>query len=209
MARNIEPKCKQCRRVGEKLMLKGDRCNTQKCAITKRNYAPGMHGPKGKKKSSEFSLQLIEKQKAKKQYHLMEKQFKLAFAKSKKKSGNTAENFFQLLETRLDNVIYRLGWATSRSQARQLVSHKHFLVNDRSVNIPSYIVKSSDTIKVKPKSEKYKHFKEVADKQKKQTTPSWLNVTSGELTAKVLHEPKAGDIESNINVQMIVEFYSR
>ena len=209
MGKNLEPKCKQCRRIGEKLMLKGERCNTQKCGMVKRNFPPGIHGSKGRKKRTDFGLQLAEKQKAKKQYNLLEKQFRLTFEKARGESGNIGENFFRLLELRLDNAVYRSGLADSRVQARQLVSHCHFLVNDKAVNIPSYVVKVGDVIKVKERSKNFKIFKEISNKQKKQETPSWLNLNTGEMSAKVLHRPTAKDINSNIDASMIVEFYSR
>jgi small subunit ribosomal protein S4 len=154
-------------------------------------------------------LQLAEKKKAKKQYHLMEKQFRSTFEKAKNQTGNTSENLIKLLEIRLDNVIYRLGLADSHSQARQLVSHRHFMVNDRTVNIPSFVVKAGDVIKVREKSKKFKHFKEISERQKKQSLPSWLNFNATELSGKVLGQPKMEEVGSNINIQMIVEFYSR
>jgi small subunit ribosomal protein S4 len=210
MGKNFEPKCKQCRRIGEKLMLKGDRCDTQKCAMVKRNYPPGLHGPKGRsRKQSDFGLQLAEKQKAKKQYDMMEKQFKLTFNKAEKQTGNTGENLFKLLEIRLDNVVFRLGLASSRTQARQLVSHRHFEVNGKVVNIPSYSVKVGEIIKVRERSKKFKHFKEIIEKQKKQEIPGWLNLDAGDLSAKIVQLPSMNDINTNINTQMVVEFYSR
>ena len=150
MGRDLDPKCKQCRRLGEKLMLKGERCFSSRCAMVKRNYPPGFHGVKGSKhRHSDYSLQLAEKQKAKKQYHLLEKQFKLTFEKASKQPDNTGENLLRLLEMRLDNAVYRLGFASSRSQARQLVNHGHIQVNNRKVNIPSCQIKVGDIIKIK------------------------------------------------------------
>ncbi|MDD4332755.1 MAG: 30S ribosomal protein S4 [Patescibacteria group bacterium] len=209
MGRNLDPKCKQCRRVGEKLMLKGDRCSTQKCAMVKRNYPPGCHGQKNKRKQSDYGIQLTEKQKAKKQYNLNEKQFSITFEKAKKHSGNTGDNLFKLLELRLDNAVYRLNMANSRNQARQLVNHGHFTVNGKAVNIPSYSVKVGDIVKVKERSKKFKHFKDLGEKLKKATLPSWVNVNTEELSGKILHLPTMDDIRSNLNIQMIVEFYSR
>lgn len=207
MGKNLEPKCKQCRRIGEKLMLKGDRCNSPKCAIVKRNYPPGIHGPKmsGKRvKKSEYSMQLAEKQKARKEYALMEKQFKLTFDKAER----SGVNFLQLLERRLDNVVYRLGIASSRSEARQLVNHGHFEVNGRKVDIPSYEVKEGDVVKLKEGSKRSKAFKNLSGKLKKHETPGWLNFDIEELSAKVLHNPTEEDIQTNINTQMVTEFYS-
>jgi len=209
MGKILGPKCKLCRRAGEKLFLKGDRCNTQNCAIVKRNYPPGFHGPKGKGRLSDYGQQLNEKQKAKRQYNLLEKQFRLTFEKAKGKTGNTAETFIQLLETRLDNVVYRAGYAPSRSQARQLVNHGLLTVNEKKVNIPSFQLKSGDVIKIKPNKKNAKVFKDLKEKQKKKEIPGWLNLNSEDLSIKVLHQPDANTIQNNFNVQMIVEFYSR
>jgi len=209
MGRNIDNKCKQCRRVGEKLFLKGDRCLTPKCAMVKRNYAPGFHGPKGHKRLSGYGLQLQEKQKAKKYYGLLEKQFRLTFAKASKKQGDAGKNFLRLLEMRLDNVIYRLGLASSRAQARQMVTHGHFTVNGRKTDIPSFSVKLGQVIKIKKSSESNRFFKNVNDKLKKAERPSWLNFDVKDLSSKVLHEPKDTDLPQNINVQMIIEYYSK
>ena len=209
MGRNIDNKCKQCRRIGEKLFLKGDRCSTPKCAMVKRNYAPGFHGPKGHKRLSDYGLQLQEKQKAKKYYGLLEKQFRLTYAKASKKQGDAGKNFLRLLEMRLDNVIFRLGWASSRSQARQLVTHGHFTVNDRKTDIPSFSVKLGQVIKIRKSSKSNRFFKNLDEKLKKAERPSWLNLDTKDLSAKALHEPKDTDLPQNINVQMIIEYYSK
>jgi small subunit ribosomal protein S4 len=213
MGKNLEAKCKQCRRLGEKLMLKGDRCNTAKCAIVKRNFPPGMHGPKGRKRQSEFGLQLNEKQKAKKYYHLMEKQFRLTFTKAEKASGDTGKNFLRLLEMRLDNVVFRLGLASSHGQARALVNQGHFTVNDHKVNVPSYNTEIGDVIKIKKSSLKNRYFSNLAERLKTNATGnapvSWLHFDAKELTGKILHEPSQDDLPRNINVQMIIEFYSK
>lgn len=209
MGRNIDNKCKQCRRSGEKLFLKGERCLTPKCAIIKRNYAPGFHGPKGHKRSSDYGLQLAEKQKAKKFYGLFEKQFRLTFEKASKKKGDAGKNFLRLLEMRLDNVVYRLGWASSRALARQLVNHGHFLLNGRKNTIPSAIVKPGQALTVKKTSANNRYFKNVAEKMKKATRPGWLNLEASDLSAKVLHEPQDADLPQNLNVQMIIEYYSK
>ncbi|MFA4941406.1 MAG: 30S ribosomal protein S4 [Patescibacteria group bacterium] len=212
MARNLDAKCKQCRRIGEKLFLKGERCYSPSCAMVKRNYPPGFHGQKGKKRQSDYGMQLAEKQKAKKQYGLMEKQFVLTFEKAKKKTGDAGENLLKLLETRLDNTVYRLGFASSRTQARQFVGHGHFEVNGKKVDIPSYEMKEGDVIKVKEKSKKYKFFKELPEKlltPGNVNLPSWLNLNAKELSAKVLHQPGLKDINTNINVHIIVEYYSK
>ncbi|MFZ4631875.1 MAG: 30S ribosomal protein S4 [Patescibacteria group bacterium] len=209
MGRNIDNKCKQCRRIGEKLFLKGDRCTTPKCAMIKRNYAPGFHGPKGHKRLSDYGLQLQEKQKAKKYYGLLEKQFRLTYAKASTKQGDAGKNFLRLLEMRLDNVIYRLGWASSRAQARQLVAHGHFTVNDRKTDIPSFSVKLGQVIKIRKSSLSNRFFKNLGEKLKKSERPSWLNLDVKDLSAKALHEPKDTDLPQNINVQMIIEYYSK
>ena len=209
MGRNLESSCKQCRRVGEKLFLKGERCSTPKCAMIKRNYAPGFHGPKGKKRLSDYGLQLQEKQKAKKYYGMLEKQFHLTFVKASTKKGDAGKNFLRALETRLDNVVFRLGWATSRSQARQLVTHGHFTVNGRKTDIPSFIFKVGQVLKIRKSSQSNRYFKNVGEKIKKAERPSWLNFDASDLSAKALHEPKESDLPQNFNVQMIIEYYSK
>ncbi len=209
MSKYLGPKCKLCRRAGEKLMLKGERCGSPKCAMVKRNYPPGFHGPKGRGKISDYGQQLLEKQKAKRIYNLLEKQFKLTFLEAQKMKGNTGDNLLQLLEMRLDNVIYRLGLAASRAQARQLVNHGLFAVNGRGVNIPSYTVKEGDIVEVKKNKKNAKIFKNIENKIKPENIPGWLNFDVKKLSAKVLHKPNIEDIRANINTQMIVEFYSR
>ena len=209
MGKNLEPKCKLCRRAGEKLFLKGERCSTQSCAIVKRNYPPGFHGPKGKGRLTDYGHQLNEKQKAKRQYNLLEKQFKLIFEKAKAKTGNTAETFIQLLEIRFDNAVYRAGYATSRNQARQLINHGLFTINDKKVNIPSYQLKIGDVIKIKANKKNAKVFKDLKDQLKKREVPGWLNLNAEDQSIKMLHRPDVNTIQSNFNVQMIVEFYSK
>jgi len=192
-------------------MLKGARCSSPKCAMVKRNYIPGFHGPKrrGMARKSEYGMQLNEKQKAKRQYGLLEKQFKLTFDKANKKAGDAGENLFVLLEQRLDNTIYRLGFANSRREARQLVTHNHFKINGKKVNIPSYQVKAGEVIELDAKSSSNKKFRGLVESLKKTEAPGWLNLNKKELKAKVLHEPKFKDIAININTSMIVEFYSK
>ncbi|MDA3802857.1 MAG: 30S ribosomal protein S4 [Patescibacteria group bacterium] len=210
MGRNIDNKCKQCRRLGEKLFLKGERCYGPNCAMVKRNYAPGIHGPKKKKRLSDYGLQLAEKQKAKKLYGLKEKQFRLTFVKASKKPGDSGHNFFRALEMRMDNVIYRLGLGSSRAQARQLVNHAHFTLNGKKASIASMVVKEGDEIKVKPKSQKSPYFRNnIAEKLKKNDLPSWLSFNEKELSAKVLHEPKESELPQDINAQVIIEYYSK
>lgn len=209
MARNLNPKCKQCRRTGEKLLLKGERCTTAKCAIIKRNYAPGFHGPKTSRRLSGYAHQLNEKQKAKKQYHLMEKQFKLIFDRAQRTPGNAGENFLKFLEMRLDNAIYRIGFAASRPQARQLVSHGLITVNNRKVTAPSFTVKTGDEIKIKDNKKQVKLFNSLSEKLKNKEVPGWINLNAKEVTAKVLHQPDTGSLQPNFDVQMIIEYYSR
>jgi len=203
-------KCRLCRRASEKLFLKGDRCATPKCAMVKRNYVPGFHGPKAsRRRLSDYGSQLAEKQKMKRMYGLREKQFRLIFEKAAKKSGDAGKNFLRALEMRLDNVVYRLGWATSRSAARQLVNHGHFIVNDRKVDIPSFTVKVGQIVKAKKSSLNNRYFKTAAERLKKSERPSWLNLETDGLLSKVLHEPKDGDLPQNVNAQVIIEYYSK
>lgn len=209
MGKNLAPKCKQCRRIGEKLFLKGDRCSTPSCAIIKRNYPPGFHGQKGKRRSSDFGLQLAEKQKAKKQYNILEKQFKITFEKASNKTGDAGENLLKILESRLDNTVFRSGFAPSRNQARQMVNHGHFTVNGRKVNIPSFELKAGDIIKIREQSKRRGHFKGINEKLEKHNAPGWLHLNPKEAIAKVLHQPSLEDIQSNINTAIIVEYYSR
>ena len=192
-------------------MLKGDRCNTPKCAMVKRNYPPGFHGPKGRKRPTDFGLQLTEKQKAKKQYNILEKQFKLTFEKAQKQAGNAGENFLILLETRLDNVIYRAGFASSRNKARQIINHGHINVNGKKVDIPSYQVNSGEIIKFRIKGNN-KIYQEILQRFSSKASfdvPGWLHVETKELSIKILRKPSPAEIQTNINLQVIVEYYSR
>lgn len=183
MARYTDANCRLCRREGQKLFLKGDRCYSTKCALEKRNFPPGQHG-QGRKKISEYGLQLREKQKTKRFYGLQETQFRNLFDKAARKKGITGENLLILLETRLDNVVFRLGFASSRKEARQLVTHGHFTVNGRKVDIPSYQVKAGDIIKVKEKSASSPKFREIKDMTI--TVPSWVTVDVDKLEGKVI-----------------------
>ena len=209
MAKNLDPKCKRCRREGEKLFLKGERCYTPKCSMIRRNYFPGVHGPAGIVGKSEYYLQLREKQKAKKIYGLLEKQFRNYFLKASKKKGITDEILMQLLERRLDNVVFRLGFAKSRMQARQLINHKHFLVNDKIVNIPSYQVKQKDKIKLKKSSIKKPYFSNIIKSLTSETVPKWLKLDTKNLCGEVIDLPTLADIDRRINTRLIVEYYSR
>ena len=206
MSRYTDANCRLCRREGQKLFLKGDRCYGSKCALDRRSYAPGQHG-QGRSKVSDYGLQLREKQKARRFYGLLEGQFRNLFEKAARKQGITGENLMILLETRLDNVIFRLGFASSRKEARQLVSHGHFTVNGKKVNIPSYAVKAGDVIKVKEKSTNSPKFKEV--KEMSITVPSWVSVDVEKLEGKVLSVPTREEIDTPIAEHLIVEFYSK
>lgn len=207
MARELDPKCKQCRREGEKLFLKGDRCFTPKCAMVKRNYPPGQHGPKRQSRQTQYGLQLREKQKAKKIYGILERQFRNYYQKSTMQPGDVSENLLRFLETRLDNVVYRFGFTSSRSLARQLINHGHFQVNGKKVTIPSYSVKIGDTISVKPSREKLAIFKDYLKSSKKRELPDWLE--AADLKGKMTNMPNIDAIKQTINVPLIIEFYSR
>ena len=207
MAKYTDSACRVCRREGTKLFLKGDRCFSGKCALTKRPVAPGQHGT-GRKKVSEYGLQLREKQKTRKAYGLLEKQFRLNFDTAEKMKGATGVNMLILLERRLDNVAYRMGLASSRAQARQLVNHAHLTVNGHTVNIPSYIVKAGDVVAVKETRKNREYFKKLAE-TKKLNLPKWLDFNMDTLEGKVLALPEREDIDLSIAENMIVEFYSR
>ncbi len=210
MARNLNPKCKQCRREGEKLFLKGERCFSPKCAMIKRNYPPGVHGAaKGRSRISDYGRQLREKQKAKRIYGILERQFRKYFQEAFKKKGDTAEKLIQILELRLDNVIYKLGFAHSRAQARQLVTHNFFQVNGKKVNIPSYSVRPLDIITFNPAKLKSSLLNNLSQKLVKQELPQWLFLDAKKLEAKVTGRPQAGDLKQSINAKLIVEYYSR
>lgn len=206
MARYTGSVCRLCRREGLKLFLKGDRCYTDKCAFSRRGYAPGQHGQR-RKKVSNYGLQLREKQKAKRIYGLLEGQFRKYYETAERKKGITGENLLVLLETRLDNVIYRLGYGQSRAEARQLVTHGHFLVNGRKVDIPSFKVSINDNITVSDKSKSSEKFKTFAENPK--TLPTWLEGNVENFQAKVLRQPTREDIDVPVNETLIVELYSK
>lgn len=208
MARYTGASCKLCRREGQKLFLKGERCYGNKCAISRRAYAPGQHGAQ-RKKLSEYGLQLREKQKAKRFYGLLESQFRKYFEMASRKKGVTGELLLQILETRLDNVVYRMGFATTRAEARQLVTHGHFEVNGKRVNIPSYLVKVNDAISVSEKSRKSVRFKEILDVTGSKVVPKWLEVDQENLTGKVVALPTREDIDLQVQEHLIVELYSK
>ncbi|WP_408955526.1 30S ribosomal protein S4 [Natroniella sp. ANB-PHB2] len=209
MARYTGPVCRQCRQQGEKLFLKGERCYSDKCAIERRSYAPGEHGKKRRRKPSEFGLQLREKQKVRRVYGVLENQFNRYFETAERKPGITGENFLKILERRLDNAVYRLGFAASRNEARQLVRHGHIEVNGSRVDIPSYQVEEGDLIGVKEASKDMKRIKENIEMNANLETPSWLQVNFEKKEGKVLTEPVREEIDIPIKEQLIVEFYSR
>ncbi|MFA5356124.1 MAG: 30S ribosomal protein S4 [Candidatus Omnitrophota bacterium] len=209
MARYTDPVCRLCRRKGEKLFLKGSRCNTPKCAIAKRGYAPGQHGQRGKQKLSNYGLQLKEKQKAKWIYGVLEKQFRKYFKIAAKSKGVTGKVLLQMLERRLDNVVFRMGLGTSRSQSRQIVRHNWIYVNSKRVNIPSYLIKQGDIIEAKTKEKAQKKLKENLELSRDRSVPGWLEFNVQELKAKVLRLPEKEDIGHPIQEQLIVELYSK
>ena len=206
MARYTEANCRLCRREGQKLFLKGERCYGGKCALEKRNYAPGQHG-QARKKTSDYGLQLREKQKAKRFYGMQEKQFRNLFAKAAKRAGKTGDNLLILLETRLDNCVYRLGFASSRKEARQLVVHGHFTVNGKKACAPAMELKAGDVIAVKEKSQKSPKFKEI--KEMSITVPAWMTVDIDKLEGKVVAVPRREEIDTPIAEHLIVELYSK
>jgi small subunit ribosomal protein S4 len=207
MARYTGPSCKLCRREGTKLYLKGDRCYTDKCAIARRAYAPGQHG-QSRKKLGNYGMQLREKQKCKRIYGLLEAQFRKTYDEADRLKGKTGENLLILLEQRMDNVVYRLGFAGSRPEARQLVRHGHFTVNGQKVNIPSYEVKSGDVVALKNKSRQSDKFKAIAEVATT-NVPKWLTVDKDKMEGQVVALPQREDIDIPVNETLIVELYSR
>lgn len=206
MARDTSPQCKQCRREGQKLFLKGERCFSDKCAVERRSYAPGEHG-RGRIRQSEYLMQLREKQKARRYYQVLEKQFRNYYKKASRQPGVTGENLLRLLESRLDNVLVRLGFAVSRRQSRQLVRHGHFTINGRRVTIPSYQMKPSDIIAIKSGSASEEVIRKATDMTS--TVPAWLQADHDSLTAKVLRYPNRDEVSAPVREQLIVELYSK
>jgi small subunit ribosomal protein S4 len=211
LARYTGPVCKLCRREGEKLFLKGERCFSPKCAFERRSYAPGMHGRQAqyRRKESDYALQLRAKQKARRVYGIQEAQFRRYFREAQRLKGLTGVNLLVMLESRLDNVVYRLGFASSRAQARQLLLHGHFEVNGRKTNIPSYLVKPGDIIAVRDYSRGQVYFKEVSQILDDSQVPAWLSLDPANLAGKVLDLPSRDEIDISLNEQLIVEYYSR
>jgi small subunit ribosomal protein S4 len=209
MARNVDPKCRQCRREGVKLFLKGDRCLTLKCAIERRNFPPGVHGQSMRRKVSDYGVQLREKQKARRMYGILERQFRGYYRRATGMKGVTGENLLRMLELRLDNLVFRLGMASSRSQARQLVLHRHLSVNGRTVTIPSYQCKPGDRIAVREQSKKLDVVKASLDSRDPSSLVSWLNLDKDNLAGSVLSSPSREQIPVPLNEQLIVELYSK
>ena len=207
MAKYTSADCRQCRREGQKLFLKGERCTTKKCAVERRPTVPGQHGQGRSKKPSEYSIQLREKQKVKKAYGLLEKQFRYYYTAASRIKGITGENMLRFLEQRLDNVVYRMGIGSSRAQSRQIVGHGHITVNGKAVNIPSYQVKSGDIISIKENKRNNEMFKEL--KGAKIVMPKWVEFDTESFVGKILQKPERADIDMSINERLIVELYSK
>lgn len=209
MARYTEAVCRQCRREGQKLFLKGDRCYTQKCGVDCRPYAPGQHGQNRRSKTSDYGKQLREKQKARRYYGLLENQFRSYFEMAERRPGQTGENLLSICESRLDNVVYRLGFAMSRAEARQLVNHGHFTVNGGKVNIPSFQVKPGMVISLREKSRSLEKIKASVEANAFRQPPRWLEYDAANMIAKVVAVPAREDIDLPIEEHLIVELYSK
>lgn len=208
MARYTGPACKLCRREGKKLFLKGDRCYSSKCAIERRSYAPGQHG-QNRKKTSEYGIQLRAKQSARRYYGVSEGQFHKYFLMAERKEGVTGTNLLRLCESRLDNVVYTAGFASSRAQARQLVNHAHFTVNGTKVDIPSYLLKPGDVVAVKETSKTTDEFKKLAEDNSARPVPQWIDANKDAMEAKVVALPEREEITTPVEEHLIVEFYSK
>jgi small subunit ribosomal protein S4 len=212
MSRYREAKCKVCRREGEKLFLKGERCFSEKCAFERRSYPPGQHGRGAqyrRSRESDFSRQLRAKQKARRVYDISERQFRRYFANAQQRRGLTGLNLLQILETRLDNVVFRMGFADSRAQARMLVTHGHFNVNSRRTDVPSVIVKTTDQISVREGSKNRPYFKNLAKDAESRTPAEWIKRDLKTLSGSVVRLPERSEIDGNLDEQLIVEYYSR
>ncbi len=209
MARYTDSVCRLCRREDTKLFLKADRCYTEKCAIERRKYAPGQHGQRRRGKESDYGIQLREKQKARRIYGVLERQFRLYFEKADQMKGVTGDNLLVLLERRLDNIVYRLGFAGSRSEARQFVSHGHFLVDGRKVNVPSFLVKPGQKVVLREKSRGNTRIQEALQTVERRGVPGWLELNKDAFTGSLSSLPNASDLDATINAQLIVELYSK
>jgi small subunit ribosomal protein S4 len=208
VARYIGAVCRLCRREGQKLFLKGERCYTDKCAIERRNYPPGEHG-QARPKFSEYSIQLREKQKLRRIYGILEAQFRRYFVMADRSKGVTGETLLQLLERRLDNIVYRIGFSTSRTEARQLVRHGHFRVNGRKVDIPSYLVRAGDIVTVREKSQKVTRIQEALELARRRGVPDWIEVTPEQWSGRVKALPTRQDLTMPVNEKLVVELYSK
>jgi len=209
MARYTDANCKLCRRERTKLFLKGDKCFTDKCPLEKRNYPPGQHGNSRRSRMTDYAVQLREKQKVKKTYGILEKQFRKYFAEATRRRGVTGDNLIGILESRLDNTIYRLGLALSRKAARQLILHRHITVNGKIVNIPSYLLKAGDVIKIRERSKKIEVFHEAMKRMKDNMLMPWLSLDKANMSGTYLNEPDRADVPFISNEQLIVELYSK
>jgi small subunit ribosomal protein S4 len=212
MAKYIGPVCKLCRREGEKLFLKGERCFTAKCAFDRRGFAPGQHGRTGSRggdRASDYSKQLRAKQKARRVYGVFERQFRRFYGMASRHRGMTGLNMLQILETRLDNVVFRMGYAVNRAQAREMVTHGHFLVNNRRTDIPSMILQPGDQVIVREGSLDTTYFKELRDLANARNVPTWLERDLKNLSGRVMRLPERAEVDGNLNEQLIVEYYSR
>ncbi len=209
MARNLDAKCRQCRREGEKLFLKGEKCFTDKCAIERRSYAPGQHGQRSGQRLSDYGKQLREKQKTRRIYGILERQFRKIYAEATRSKGVTGERLLQILESRLDNVAYRMGFGASRTEARQVVRHNGILVNGKRVNIPSYEVRPGDVLEVADKSKAQLRIKAAAEAAESRGIPEWLEVDAKALKGKFKSLPARTDLPSTVNEHLIIELYSK
>jgi small subunit ribosomal protein S4 len=209
LARNLDPKCRQCRREGEKLFLKGEKCFTDKCAVERRAYAPGQHGQKKNQRISEYGTQLREKQKLRRVYGVLEHQFRLAYRDAERQRGVTGESLLQNLESRLDNVAYRMGFGASRSEARQVVRHNSIMVNGKRVNIPSYRVKPGDVVEVAEKSRAQLRLKAALEAAEQRGFPEWLEVDTKDMKGTFKAKPQRAELPATINEHLVVELYSK
>lgn len=209
MARNLEPKCRQCRREGEKLFLKGEKCFTEKCSIERRSYAPGQHGQKRNARLSDYGVQLREKQKLRRVYGVLERQFRKYYAEADRRKGVTGENLLQILECRLDTVAFRMGFGASRNEARQVVRHNGVLVNGKRVNIPSYMVRPGDVVSLTEKAKQHLRVKAAAEAAEQRGFPEWVEVDVKGLKGTYKAHPQRSELPQNINEHLVIELYSK
>ncbi|ARU32338.1 30S ribosomal protein S4 [Sulfuriferula sp. AH1] len=209
MARNLDPKCRQCRREGEKLFLKGEKCFTDKCAIERRSYPPGQHGQKKNTRLSDYGVQLREKQKLRRTYGVLERQFRDMYKEADRQRGVTGENLLQLLESRLDTVAFRMGFGASRAESRQVVRHNSILVNGKRVNIPSYVVKPGDVVEVSEKSKQQLRIKAALAAAEQRGFPEWVEVSAKDMKGTYKARPQRAELPATINEHLVVELYSK